>query len=79
MHALKEKNKTKKNNTRTGSMLQKEIKHITCTIGARFTAAKRHFITKTRLFKYIEIFYNPKKEYFQIKKILIFFIFLFKT
>ena len=35
-------------------------------------------ITKTRLFKYIEIFTTKKTENFQIK-ILIFFLFLLKT
>ena len=78
MHALKEK-KTKKLELAQCSKKKSNIYIVTWTIGARFTAAKRHFITKTRLFKYIENFYNPKKEYFQIKKILIFFIFLFKT
>ena len=39
---------------------------------------QREDITKTRLFKYIENF-TPKTENFQIKKTLIFFIFLLKS
>ena len=49
-----------------------------CPSFVAFSMWHCHTITKTHLFKYIENFYHPKTESFQIK-ILIFFLFLFKT